>query len=56
MARAQERYGEHPLFELERGEITEEEFGRRLEEGLPAASTSTAFATPTSSACTPTRR
>jgi putative hydrolase of the HAD superfamily len=35
MARAQERYGEHPLFELERGEITEEEFGRRLEEGLP---------------------
>jgi putative hydrolase of the HAD superfamily len=34
MAHAQERYGEHPLFELERGEITEEEFGRRLKEGL----------------------
>jgi putative hydrolase of the HAD superfamily len=37
MAQAQERYGEHPLFELERGEITEEEFGRRLQEGLPDA-------------------
>jgi putative hydrolase of the HAD superfamily len=35
MAQAQERYGEHPLFELERGEISEEEFGRRLQEGLP---------------------
>ncbi|HEY1356734.1 MAG TPA: HAD family phosphatase [Thermoleophilaceae bacterium] len=35
MAAAQEKYGEHPLFELERGEISEEEFGRRLQEGLP---------------------
>src|SRR5687767_7202187 len=35
MAQAQERYGEHPLYELERGEISEEEFGRRLQEGLP---------------------
>ena len=34
LGQAQERYGEHPLFELERGEITEEEFGRRLQEGL----------------------
>jgi putative hydrolase of the HAD superfamily len=35
MARAQDRYGEHPLFELERGKISEEEFGARLREGLP---------------------
>ena len=35
MAQAQARYGEHPLFELEQGEITEEEFGRRLEEACP---------------------
>jgi putative hydrolase of the HAD superfamily len=35
LAQAQERYGEHPLYELERGEISEEEFGRRLGEGLP---------------------
>jgi putative hydrolase of the HAD superfamily len=35
LVQAQERYGEHPLFELERGEISEEEFGRRLQEGLP---------------------
>jgi putative hydrolase of the HAD superfamily len=34
MAEAQKRYGEHPLFALERGEISEEEFGRRLQEGL----------------------
>ena len=34
MAKARERYGEHPLFELERGEISEEEFGTRLGEGL----------------------
>jgi putative hydrolase of the HAD superfamily len=37
MARAQERYGDHPLFELERGEISEEEFGRRLQEALERA-------------------
>jgi putative hydrolase of the HAD superfamily len=30
MANAAEAYGEHPLFELERGRITEAEFGRRL--------------------------
>lgn len=30
MARAMEEHGEHPLFALERGEISEEEFGRRL--------------------------
>src|SRR5215211_8279065 len=35
MARAQEREGEHPLFQLERGEISEEEFGRRLQDTLP---------------------
>jgi putative hydrolase of the HAD superfamily len=34
MAAAQERYGEHPLFALERGEISEEEFGKRLQQGL----------------------
>jgi putative hydrolase of the HAD superfamily len=36
MARAQEQGGEHPLFQLERGEISEEEFGRRLQGALPA--------------------
>jgi len=35
LAQAQERHGEHPLFELERGEISEQEFRRRLQEGLP---------------------
>ena len=30
MARAMEEHGEHPLFALERGEISEEEFGQRL--------------------------
>ena len=34
MARAGEAYGEHPLFALERGEIAEAEFARRLEEQL----------------------
>ena len=34
MARATAAYGEHPLFVLERGEITEAEFARRLEEQL----------------------
>ena len=34
MARAAEAYGAHPLFVLERGEITEAEFARRLEEQL----------------------
>jgi putative hydrolase of the HAD superfamily len=34
MARATEAYGEHPLFVLERGEIAEVEFARRLEEQL----------------------
>ena len=37
MARATERYGEHPLFALERGEISEQEFGRRLAEHLDPA-------------------
>jgi putative hydrolase of the HAD superfamily len=32
--RAAEAHGEHPLYALERGEITEEEFGRRLREQL----------------------
>ena len=32
--RAADAYGEHPLYALERGEITEEEFGRRLREHL----------------------
>jgi epoxide hydrolase-like predicted phosphatase len=35
MARAEQRHGQHPLYQLERGEITEEEFGRRLQDGLP---------------------
>ena len=34
MARATEAHGDHPLFVLERGEITEAEFARRLEEQL----------------------
>jgi epoxide hydrolase-like predicted phosphatase len=34
MAAAEKRYGEQPLFALERGEISEEEFGRQLREGL----------------------
>ena len=34
MQRAAEAYGEHPLFELERGEIAEAEFARRLSEQL----------------------
>jgi putative hydrolase of the HAD superfamily len=32
--RAADAHGEHPLYALERGEITEEEFGRRLREQL----------------------
>ncbi|MBA3262584.1 MAG: HAD family phosphatase [Thermoleophilaceae bacterium] len=34
MQGAAEAYGEHPLFALERGEISEQEFARRLEEQL----------------------
>lgn len=34
MASAQAHHGDHPLFQLERGEISEEEFGERLQEGL----------------------
>ena len=34
MQRATEAYGEHPLYALERGEIAEAEFGRRLGEQL----------------------
>jgi putative hydrolase of the HAD superfamily len=34
MQRAAEAYGEHPLYALERGEIAETEFGRRLGEQL----------------------
>jgi putative hydrolase of the HAD superfamily len=34
LQRAGETYGEHPLFALERGEITEEEFARRLGDEL----------------------
>jgi putative hydrolase of the HAD superfamily len=34
MQAAAEAYGEHPLYALERGEITEQEFGRRLGEQL----------------------
>ena len=36
MGRATEAYGEHPLYALERGEIAEAEFARRLEEQLHA--------------------
>jgi putative hydrolase of the HAD superfamily len=32
--RAADAYGEHPLYALERGEISEQEFARRLEEQL----------------------
>ena len=34
MAKSTEEHGEHPLFELERGRISEAEFGRRLEAHL----------------------
>jgi putative hydrolase of the HAD superfamily len=34
MHRASEEYGEHPLYALERGEIAEAEFGRRVAEQL----------------------
>jgi putative hydrolase of the HAD superfamily len=34
MQSATDAYGEHPLYALERGEITEREFARRLEEQL----------------------
>ena len=37
MHRAAEKYGEHPLFALERGEIAETEFARRLQEQLGEA-------------------
>jgi putative hydrolase of the HAD superfamily len=36
MQRATEEHGEHPLYVLERGEISEAEFARRLEEQLDA--------------------
>ncbi|MET0614091.1 MAG: HAD family phosphatase [Thermoleophilaceae bacterium] len=36
MARATEEHGDHPLFVLERGEISEAEFGERLERHLGA--------------------
>ena len=36
MQRAAEAYGEHPLYALERGEIAEAEFARRLQEQLGA--------------------
>jgi putative hydrolase of the HAD superfamily len=36
MQRTAEAYGEHPLFALERGEIAEAEFARRLQEQLGA--------------------
>jgi epoxide hydrolase-like predicted phosphatase len=35
MARAAEHHGEHPLYALERGELTEREFAERLERQLP---------------------
>ena len=35
MGRASETHGEHPLFALERGEISEREFADRLERELP---------------------
>lgn len=34
MAKAMEQHGEHPLFELERGQISEAEFARRIEAHL----------------------
>ena len=34
MQEVADAYGEHPLYALERGEITEEEFARRLQEQL----------------------
>jgi putative hydrolase of the HAD superfamily len=37
MGKATEEHGDHPLFALERGEISEEEFGRRLAAHLDPA-------------------
>jgi putative hydrolase of the HAD superfamily len=37
MGKATEKHGDHPLFELERGAISEEEFGRRLAPHLDPA-------------------
>jgi putative hydrolase of the HAD superfamily len=37
MGKAMAEHGDHPLFELERGQITEEEFGRRLASHLGPA-------------------
>ncbi len=37
MARIQETHGQHPLFALERGEISERQFWRRLSSELPQA-------------------
>jgi epoxide hydrolase-like predicted phosphatase len=37
MARAADRHGDHPLYQLERGEISEGEFAARLEAELPEA-------------------
>jgi epoxide hydrolase-like predicted phosphatase len=36
MARAADDHGEHPLYALERGELTEREFAERLEQQLPS--------------------
>jgi putative hydrolase of the HAD superfamily len=56
MQRATEAHGDHPLFALERGEISEAEFARRLERELDGRFDLGAFASSTSSASTRTPR
>ena len=53
MARAGAAHGEHPLFALERGEITEHEFGDLLERELPDGFDLRACASCTSSSSYP---
>ena len=57
MAAAAERHGEHPLFVLEKGLITQAEFLERLEAELRGAATAwTGCSTPTSATWSATRR
>ena len=56
MADAAEGSGMHPLYELEKGTISEAEFLRMLEAELEPAPASAGCATSTSSTSTPIRR
>ena len=56
MQAAAEAYGEHPLHSLERGEISEQEFARRLAESWTTDSTWPGCARSTSSSSIRTSR